>query len=375
MKQVKNLIIGAGPAGLATSGRMRKAGLEFTLIEQTDKIAYSWQNHYDGLHLHTVNQLSHLPHLPFPEGYPLYVSKEDLVSYYHQYAKTFDINPVFNQKVLKLSKLDNGWQVNTEAGNGYVTQNVIVATGVNRIPKLPTWEGQEQFEGEIIHAKSYKNAKQLKGKKVLVVGMGNTGAEIALHFARQGDNPCVSLRGPVHIMPRDINGRPTQLTALMLAKIPFGLGDSLGSAIRKIVVGDLSKYGISTPKLSPTKQLKVTGRTPVVDIGTLEQIKKKNITIKPGIKSFGTDDVQFTNGETQSFDLVILATGYYAQIDDFMDDAAEFVNKDGLPSQAVFDSTHEGLYFVGFNNYVPGGALGVINSESEEVVNHLIGKS
>jgi len=101
----------------------------------------------------------------------------------------------------------------------------------------------------------------------------------------------------------------------MLAKIPFGLGDSLGSAIRKIVVGDLSKYGISTPKLSPTKQLKVTGRTPVVD------------------------------------------------------------NKDGLPSQAVFDSTHEGLYFVGFNNYVPGGALGVINSESEEVVNHLIGKS
>ena len=114
---------------------------------------------------------------------------------------------------------------------------------------------------------------------MLIVGMGNTGAEIALHFARQGDKPHVSLRGPVHFLPRDINGRPTQLTALMLAKIPFGLGDSLGSIIRKIVVGDLSKYGISTPKLSPTKQLKVTGRTPVVDIGTLEPVSYTHLTL------------------------------------------------------------------------------------------------
>ena len=372
--QVQNLIIGAGPAGLATAGRMRKAGLDFTLIEQTDQIASSWHNHYDGLHLHTVNQLSHLPHLPFPEGYPLYVSKEDLISYYQQYAKTFDIHPVLSQKVTRLAQTDDAWKVDTEAGTSYAAQNVIVATGINRIPKLPTWEGQDQFEGQIIHAKSYKNAEPYKGRKVLIVGMGNTGAEIALHFARQGDKPHVSLRGPVHFLPRDINGRPTQLTALMLAKIPFGLGDSLGSFIRKIVVGDLSKYGISTPKLSPTKQLKVTGRTPVVDIGTLEQIKKRNITILPDIERFGVREVQFTNGETKPFDLVILATGYYAQIDDFMDDAADFVNKDGLPSQAVFDSTHKGLYFLGFNNYVPGGALGVINSESEEVVNHILGK-
>ena len=372
--QVQNLIIGAGPAGLATAGRMRKAGLDFTLIEQTDQIASSWHNHYDGLHLHTVNQLSHLPHLPFPEGYLLYVSKEDLISYYQQYAKTFDIHPVLSQKVTRLAQTDEAWTVDTEAGTSYAAQNVIVATGINRIPKLPIWEGQDQFEGQIIHAKSYKNAEPYKDRKVLIVGMGNTGAEIALHFARQGDKPHVSLRGPVHFLPRDINGRPTQLTALMLAKIPFGLGDSLGSIIRKIVVGDLSKYGISTPKLSPTKQLKVTGRTPVVDIGTLEQIKQRNITILPDIERFGVREVQFTNGETKPFDLVILATGYYAQIDDFMDDAADFVNKDGLPSQAVFDSTHRGLYFVGFNNYVPGGALGVINSESEEVVNHILGK-
>ena len=294
--------------------------------------------------------------------------------YYQQYAKTFDIHPVLSQKVTRLAQTDDAWKVDTEAGTSYAAQNVIVATGINRIPKLPTWEGQDQFEGQIIHAKSYKNAEPYKGRKVLIVGMGNTGAEIALHFARQGDKPHVSLRGPVHFLPRDINGRPTQLTALMLAKIPFGLGDSLGSAIRKIVVGDLSKYGISTPKLSPTKQLKVTGRTPVVDIGTLDQIKKRNITIMPDIERFGVREVQFTNGESKPFDLVILATGYYAQIDDFMDDAADFVNKDGLPSQAVFDSTHRGLYFVGFNNYVPGGALGVINSESEEVVNHILGK-
>ena len=375
MQQIENLIIGAGPAGLATAGRLRKAGREFTLLEQTSTIAPSWQNHYDGLHLHTVNPLSHLPHLPFPDGYPVYVSKEDLVSYYQQYAETFDIKPVFNQTVIRMTRNDSGWQVETKEGGVYKTQNVIVATGINRIPKLPTWDGQKQFEGEIIHARSYKNAEPYKGKKVLIVGMGNTGAEIALHFARQGDTPHVSLRGPVYILPRDINGRPTQLTALMLNKIPFGLGDSLSNVIRKIVVGDLSKYGITTPKLSPTKQIKVTGRTPVVDIGTLEQIKKKNIKIKPAIQRFGAQEVAFADGTVEPYDLVILATGYYAQIDDFMDGADEFVNQDGLPSQAIFDSTHEGLYFVGFNNYVLGGALGVIFSESEEVVNHILAKA
>ena len=113
---------------------------------------------------------------------------------------------MLSQKVTRLAQTDDAWKVDTEAGTSYAAQNVIVATGINRIPKLPTWEGQDQFEGQIIHAKSYKNAEPYKGRKVLIVGMGNTGAEIALHFARQGDMPHVSLRGPVHFLPRDING-------------------------------------------------------------------------------------------------------------------------------------------------------------------------
>ena len=85
------LIIGAGPAGLAVAGRLRKQGLDFEVVEKTDMIASSWQGHYDRLHLHTVKQFSHLPHLPFPEDYPLYVPRLDLVRHYENYAKTFDI--------------------------------------------------------------------------------------------------------------------------------------------------------------------------------------------------------------------------------------------------------------------------------------------
>ena len=244
---------------------------------------------------------------------------------------------------------------------------MIIATGLNRVPYWPTWPGQENFKGEITHSKTYKNPQPFLGKRVLIIGMGNTGAELSLDLAEHGVKSWVVARSPVNIVPRDLNGRPTQVTAKQLAKLPFGLGDWLGTQIRKIYYGDLRKYGLIPSKMPPAVQLRETGKTPVIDLGTIEQIKKGMVKIVPDIDLFTETGVQFTDGQQMEFDAVIVCTGYRAKIENFLAGAEEILDRYECPKQAVGDGKFENLYFVGFDNYKLGGLLGTINVDSETV--------
>ena len=362
-----NLIIGAGPAGLATAGRLRNMNISFEIFEKSDKIAFTWHNHYDRLCLHTIRQLSGLPHMDIPEEYPLYVPREDLVHYYEEYARHFDINPHFNEEIIKVKKEDGHWHIATKSGKEYTSDHVIIATGVNRMPFSPSWEGQEKFQGSITHSLTYKNPIPFEGKKVLIIGMGNTGAELALDLAENGIDVAISVRSPINIVPRDINGRSVQMTAKTLDKIPLGLGNWLGTQIRKHVIGDLSKYGIPMSKMHPAVQLKETGKTPVIDLGTVEYIKAGKIKILPDITHFSEEGISFVNGEEHNFDSVILATGYRAQLGDFIEGIDGFLDTYEVPNQPVGEGKFKGLYFVGFDNYKLGGILGTIYNDSATV--------
>ncbi|MEM7374845.1 MAG: NAD(P)/FAD-dependent oxidoreductase [Bacteroidota bacterium] len=366
------LIIGAGPAGLATAGRLRHRGVDFEVLEQTDKIAWSWHNHYDRLCLHTVKELSHLPHLPFPEEYPRYVPKDMLATYYEQYAEHFSITPHFNQEVSSIRRAAEGkWVVGTASGQAFEAKHIVIATGLNRVPHQPSWPGQEQFQGEITHSKTYKNPAPFQGKRVLLIGMGNTGAEIALDLAEQGVSSWIVVRSPLNIVPRDLNGRPTQLTAKQLAKLPFGLGDWLGTQIRKIYYGNLKKYGLMPSSMPPAVQLRETGKTPVIDLGTIDQIKKGMITVVPDIERFTPQGAEFKDGQSLPFDSVIVCTGYRAKIENFLPDAEELLDKYECPKQAIGEGKFENIYFVGFDNYKLGGLLGTIFTDSETVASKI----
>jgi len=367
-KKIKNIIIGAGPAGLAVAGRMRKANLDFEVLEQTDKIAWSWHNHYDRLLLHTVKQLSHLPHLPFPEDYPLYVPRQKLVDYLESYAKHFNIKPQFNSTVNSIKNIEGSWQISTNESKNFIADNVIIATGVNRVPHVPVWKGQDNFKGEIVHSRNYKNAKPFKNQKVLVIGMGNTGAELALDLSENNIETTLAVRSPITIVPRDVNGRPVQLTAKKLAKIPFGIGDWLGTQIRKVIIGDLTKYGVPLSKKHPTVQLRETGKTPVIDLGTVEHIKQGKIKIIQKINEFYSNGVVLENGEKREFDTIILATGYRAKVEDFVENVEGLLDKYQVPKTPIGEGKQKGLYFVGFDNYKLGGILGTINSDSKTIV-------
>lgn len=371
-KQIETLIIGAGPAGLATAGRLRKAGIDFEVVEASDKIAVRWHHHYDRLHLHTVKQFSHLPHLKFPASYPLYVPRKELVDYFESYAQEFKITPHFNTEVKGISKTENGkWNVMTQAGDSFEASRVIVATGVNRIPNEPKFEGLQSFKGNVIHSREYKNADPYKGKKVLVIGIGNTGAELALDLSEHDIDTSICVRNPISVVPRDLNGRSVQVTSKQLAKLPFGLGDWLGTQIRKVYFGDLTKYGLESSKVHPAVQLRETGKTPIVDIGTIKAIKEGKINVVPAIKSFDESGVTFIDGNYQTFDEVIMATGYRPEVESFVERGAELLDKYHCPKSAIGEGFHEGLYFIGFDNYKLGGILGTIFTDSETIVDHI----
>lgn len=375
MENIKTpiLIIGAGPAGLATAARLSTMGQDYTIIEKSKYVGNAWRAHYDRLCLHTVNALSHLPLLPFPEGYPQYVHKDQLVDYFEQYKDHFNIQPQYETAATAIRKVQSVWIVETDKGATYQTPHLVVATGVNHAPNRPVFKGEEQFTGQIIHSKVYKNGQPFIGKHVLVVGMGNTGAEVALDLVECGAaSTTIAVRGKVNIVPRDLRGRPTQLTALKLSKLPNWLGDWIGSQVRKLTMGDLPKYNLPYPKIPPAKQLRTLGKTPVVDLGTADMIRAGKIKIiNAGIEHFTPQSVVFEDGSEQPFDVVILATGYKANLTDMIENGPAMMDRFGWPKFVVGAGEQAGLYFVGFDNYTPGGILGVINRDSQIIADHI----
>ncbi len=369
---IDNLIIGAGPSGLAIAARLNKAGMQYVILEQSDKIASKWHQHYDRLHLHTVKELSSLPFLDFPEHYPQYISKFQLIEYYNSYIEKFQINPEYNSTVISVEKFNNSWSVECANGKKYIAKNVIIACGLNRVPKIPTWKGLDLFKGEIVHASNYKNAKPFMGKKVLVVGMGNTGAELALDLAEHKIDVSISVRSEIAIVPRDFLGRSVQLTANKLSKLPHLIGDWIGSLSGKLAFGNLKKYGLPISNIPPAKMRRVYGKTPTIDIGTIAKIKSGEIKVRKGIAEFNNNYVVFTNGISEQYDVLLFATGYTASLNDFIKAKDSLFIENGEPATKIAKDNEKGLYFLGYEKYTYGGTLGTLKAESELILNGIL---
>lgn len=365
------LIIGAGPAGLAVAGRLRARGSPFEIIEKGEHVAESWHHHYDRLQLHTVKELSQLPGRAFPDHYPRYVPRSLLVDYYRNYAASLDIKPRFRTEAVSVRREEHGWLTRSASGPAFRSDAVVVATGVNRIPNRPSLPGEASFKGVVMHSRAYRNPEPFEGKRVLVVGMGNTGAEIALDLCERAVPTALSVRGPVNVLPRDVLGRPTQLTAMTLARLPFGLGSPVGSVLRRLTMGDLSRYGIPTPDIAPIEQLRIYGKTPVIDLGTVARIKTGEIRVHGAIETLRDTTVCFADGVEEPFDAIVLATGYRPRVEDLLGDVTGLLDGNGAPGVVVGTGIRDGLFFIGFDNYRPGGILGTVQEESRIIANQL----
>ncbi|HEV7322887.1 MAG TPA: NAD(P)/FAD-dependent oxidoreductase [Ensifer sp.] len=341
------VIVGAGPAGLAVGACLRRAGIEFVMLEKAQDVAPSWRHHYRRLHLHTVRKFSSLPYMPFPQDYPRYVPREKMVAYLDAYAERFELRPRFGETVKSIRR-DNGYyQVETEALS-FHARHVVIASGNNADPVVPNLPEIETFKGRRLHSADYTEAAPFTGQSVLVVGMGNTGAEIALDLAEHGARPTLSVRKGVHIVPRELFGVPIQIIGIATQALPQAANDRLFPIILDLALGKLEEYGITRPKQGILAQIGA-GRIPVIDVGTVRAIKSGDIKVAPDISCFTEGGAIFVSGVATEFDTVILATGYRPGFETFL--PAELrPGKSGVTRKAA----EFGLYLVGFHNPVSG---------------------
>ncbi|GAB3574871.1 NAD(P)/FAD-dependent oxidoreductase [Spirosoma luteolum] len=371
------LIIGAGPAGLAVAGQLAHRNMPFTILEASEFVGYSWRNHYDRLHLHTVKQYSALPHFPYPDSFPTYVPRLQVVDYLERYREHFNIRPLFNQRVVSIGPnpragtTGDRWRVETQT-DVFTASHVVVATGYNRIPNRPELPGERAFRGIIWHSSEYRNGAPFRDKRVLVLGMGNTGAELALDLLEYGAQPFISVRRPVNIVRRDVFGKPAQPTAIFLNRFPNWFYDFVTGLSQRFTVGDLRPYGLGKPD-HPASYDTRRGKIPVIDQGTLDEIKAGRIRVLPGIERVNERTVTFTDGQDLPFEAIVLATGYRPGMQALLDpDVAKSVlNERGYPKHLWFDQNAlNGLYFIGFTTPLTG-ILYNLNIDSGRIANHL----
>jgi cation diffusion facilitator CzcD-associated flavoprotein CzcO len=358
------LVIGAGPAGLATAACLLQHGIRPEVLERGEAVGTAWRGHYRRLHLHTVKEHSALPGRGFPAEAPRYVPRDQVVAYLDDYAAQFGIRPRFGEELQALRRVEGGWEARCRSGLVARAPSVVLATGANRESNEPSFPGQARFRGPITHSRSYRDPAPFLGKRVLVVGMGNTGAEIALDLAQQGVAVTLSVRSPVNMVLRDVLGRPTQVTAIALSRLPRRLAYAIARKLRDWTVGDLRPWGLQTPRASPLQQLVEEGRTPVIDIGTLGLIRAGRIAVRPGIEAFTEGGVRFRDGRSDAFDAVILATGYRPGLQGLLPGLELPLDWRELPTTVAGSGALQGLYFVGFDIRQPGGLLRTIGQQA-----------
>ncbi|MFE3685345.1 flavin-containing monooxygenase [Streptomyces sp. NPDC059095] len=350
-------VIGAGPGGLAVAAELRARGVRAVVLEKSDAVAASWRRHYDRLHLHTTRRLSALPGLRMPRRFGRWVSRDDVVRYLEKYADVHELEIVTGVEVDRVERGPGGegWVLYATGGRRLSTQAVVVATGFNHTPYVPGWPGAESYEGELLHAGQYRNPAPFAGRDVLVVGAGNTGAEIAADLAEGGAGRVrLAVRTPPHIVRRSTAGWPAQATGILVRRLPVRLVDAAASLTARLSVPDLSAHGLPRPAKGLYSRAR-EGAIPVQDVGLIEAVRGGRVEPVAAVESFDGAKVVLADGTRVSPEVVIAATGYRRGLEGLVGHLG-VLDARGRPRVRGARTVPgvAGLYFTGFTNPISG---------------------
>jgi cation diffusion facilitator CzcD-associated flavoprotein CzcO len=349
------LVVGAGPAGLAVAASLRRRGVEALVLDRGTAVGDSWRRRYDRLHLHTPRVQSALPGKRIPRSAGRWVARDDMVAYLADYADHHGLAPRFGTQVQKLVRDGDGWLAETSAGPIRARQ-VVLASGYNCEPVVPAWPGVDSFAGKLLHASEYANPGPFAGKDVLVVGAGNTGAEIAADLAANGAAAVhLAVRTPPNVIPRSLGPVPITLLGISLDYSPAWLADPLNKLLQRRFVGDLTRYGMPAARAGVVAQARATGVTPTIDVGLIEELRAGRVTPVAALERFEDGEVVLADGTRLRPDVVIAATGYSRALEPVVGHLG-VLDARGAPvvHGARTHPAAPGLRFVGLSNPLKG---------------------
>jgi cation diffusion facilitator CzcD-associated flavoprotein CzcO len=305
-------------------------------VERGPVPGWSWHCRYDSLRLHTTRAQSSLPELPLSDSVLRYPGREDVVAYLLHYAKHFNLDVRCGEEAIAISPIDDGFLVRTQVSR-YFARHVVVATGEHHSPVRPRWPGWGDFRGEILHSSDYRSGRPFAGRRVLVVGLGNTGADILADLWQCGARPALSLRGPVFVVPLDIAGvnwfrwqralvEPALSLATRLRRMRLGLVARSAEAVTARIGawaqascgGMLEARGVRLKSSPEILEHWRAGRPPLTAGSGIDLLRRGQVAVFPEPCELGVEDVLFSDGRRATFDALVLATGYRPAFEQFL---------------------------------------------------------
>ena len=340
------IVVGAGPAGLAVAHELRRRSIEHVVLERGDAVGATWRRYYDGLVLHTGRHLSSLPDLPFDRGTPMFVPRSTFIRYLDACAEPIADSIRKRTEATSANWDGTDWTVHTETSS-WVTRVLIVATGIATSPRRPPIPGLDAFEGGVRHSIDYHEPAPFVGRRVLVVGSGNSGAEIAAELGGHGVTTDIAVRSGVVVVPRSVAGVPSQYLGIALRRLP-------NAVVRPIVrttvaLGERRRHdGLPHADTDPLTVV------PIIGMHLSDALRAGRVGLRRGLDSLTATTARFDDGAEATYDEVILATGFRAAIgwlDAISTDHRGFaVRRDGVVSV-----DRPNLLFVGHTYDAAGG--------------------
>jgi dimethylaniline monooxygenase (N-oxide forming) len=383
----KVAVIGAGSSGISSCQVLNSRGIEFDCFEVGSDVGGNWRYMndngmsaaYRSLHINTSRRTMAYAAYPMPEELPDYPNHFQIAQYFDDYVDHFGFRDRirFHTEVTHVERSGDGWAVSwrdLDSGeeDREVYAAVAVANGHHWNPRWPepAFEGQDSFEGEQIHVHSYKEPDIVRGKRVLVLGIGNSATDLAVESSRNAEKTFLAMRRGAWIVPKFVGGKPTdELAPDLLSRLPLSVQRFfLGRTIAK-ATGKPMDYGLPEP------DHKLASAHPTVSSDLLPRLGHGDIAVKPNIARFtGGRTVEFVDGTAEEIDLIIYCTGYKITFPFFDHDLLDAPDNRIPLYRRVVHPELDGLYFVGLVQPL-GAIMPLAEAQSEWIADILEGKA
>jgi hypothetical protein len=361
----KFLVIGAGPVGLATAKAFKDAGIAYDQVDADTDVGGNWKHGvYRSAHIISSKKTTEYADFPMPEDYPDFPSGEQMLRYLRSYAEAFNLreNIEFNTKVVMVMPLENElYETEFASGEKHVYKGIAVCSGHHWHKRFPVYEGE--FAGEYFHSKDYKSPEQLKGKRVLVIGGGNSACDVASEAARVGQSCDLSLRRGYWFLPKTLFGKPTAES--FLKYFPVSVQRFFLKSALRVVLGKYEDYGLPKP------DHKIFEKHPTLNSELLHYLKHGRIKPRPDIKRFEGKTVHFVDDSSAEYDTVVCGTGFYVSFPFLPEGVVEVKNGNlALVYAGCVLENYKNLYILGTTQ--PRYGFGPLVTPASELLAQII---